>query len=73
MHRTSEERGFAARLLDRPHSDMGERALEYHALVSQPPNCATFPILPHHNLGLMILTTITGIWAKRNTPQGVLH
>ncbi|KAL3181451.1 hypothetical protein MRX96_036926 [Rhipicephalus microplus] len=48
---------------------MGERALESHALLPQQPNCGTLPILPHHDPGLAISTTI---WAKRNIPQCVL-
>ncbi|KAL3214499.1 hypothetical protein MRX96_034887 [Rhipicephalus microplus] len=52
---------------------MGERALEYNALVPQPPNCGTLPFLPHHDPGLAISTTIPGVRAKRNTPQCVLQ
>ncbi|KAH8032852.1 hypothetical protein HPB51_003225 [Rhipicephalus microplus] len=43
------------------------------ALYAQPPNCGTLPILPHHDPGLAITTTIPGIRAKRNTPQSVLQ
>ncbi|KAL3228784.1 hypothetical protein MRX96_023686 [Rhipicephalus microplus] len=71
MHRTPEGRRFAARLLDRPHSGMVERALEYRALVPQPPDCGTLPILPHHDPDLAISTTIPGIRTKRNNPQCV--
>ncbi|KAL3200312.1 hypothetical protein MRX96_043470 [Rhipicephalus microplus] len=49
MYLTSEGRRLAGRLLDRPHSGMGQRALEYAALVPDPPYCGLIPIPPHQD------------------------
>ncbi|KAL3213550.1 hypothetical protein MRX96_035319 [Rhipicephalus microplus] len=51
----------ARRLLDRRHSGMGQRALEYAALVPDPPYCGLLQIPPHQDPGLEIKTTISGI------------
>ncbi|KAL3190558.1 hypothetical protein MRX96_020067 [Rhipicephalus microplus] len=51
MYLTSEGRRLAGRLLDRPHSGMGRRALEYAALVPDPPYCGLIPIPPHQDPG----------------------
>ncbi|KAL3188311.1 hypothetical protein MRX96_003636 [Rhipicephalus microplus] len=68
MYLTSEGRRLAGRLLDRPHSGMGQRALEYAVLVPYPPYCSLIPIPPHQVPGLEINTTIPGIRSKKHTP-----
>ncbi|KAL3188340.1 hypothetical protein MRX96_023008 [Rhipicephalus microplus] len=73
MYLTPEGRRLAGRLLDRPYSGMGQRALEYPALVPEPPYCGWLPIPPHQDPGLEITTTIPSITLKRNTPLSALH
>ncbi|KAL3209946.1 hypothetical protein MRX96_037586 [Rhipicephalus microplus] len=73
MYLTSEGRRLAGRLLDRPRSGMGQRALEYTALVPDPPYCGLIPIPPHQYPGLEINTTIPRIRSKKHTPWSALH
>ncbi|KAH7998717.1 hypothetical protein HPB51_026385 [Rhipicephalus microplus] len=63
----------ARRLLDRRHSGMGQRALEYAALVPDPLYCGLLQIPPHQDPGLEIKTTISGIRSKKHTPKSALH
>ncbi|XP_075721848.1 uncharacterized protein LOC142765159 [Rhipicephalus microplus] len=73
MYLTSEGRRMAGRLLDRPHSGMGQRALKYAALGPDPPYCGLIPIPPHQYPGLEINTTIPRIRSKKHTPWSALH
>ncbi|KAL3199690.1 hypothetical protein MRX96_043849 [Rhipicephalus microplus] len=73
MYLTSEGRRLAGRLLDRPHSGMGQCALEYAALVPDLPYCDLLPIAPHQDPVIEIKITIPGIRSKKNTPQSSLH
>ncbi|KAL3195249.1 hypothetical protein MRX96_015894 [Rhipicephalus microplus] len=51
---------------------MGQRALEYAALVPDPPYCGLIPIPPHQDPGLETKTTIPGIRSKKHTPWSAL-
>ncbi|KAL3188289.1 hypothetical protein MRX96_003615 [Rhipicephalus microplus] len=73
MYLTSEGRRLAGRLLVRPRSCVGQRALEYAALVPDPPYCGFIPIPPHQDPGLEIKTIIPGIRSEKHTPWSALH
>ncbi|KAL3224048.1 hypothetical protein MRX96_049654 [Rhipicephalus microplus] len=64
---------LAARLFDRQHLGMGRRALEYAAIVPEPPNSCWLPNPQRQYNDLVITTVISDIGAKRNTPQFILQ
>ncbi|KAL3217470.1 hypothetical protein MRX96_032357 [Rhipicephalus microplus] len=73
MYLTPEGGCLVGRLFDRPHWGMGRRALEYAALVPEPPYCGLLQIPPHQIPGLEIMTTVPRIRSERNTRQSALH